>query len=140
MNLKNLVLDHTFGKSPRYTLKPTKEPQEGDITSSAFHRKGLDDSHTLVFYILSEEGREGYSVKFRTDGKKIVKVNFECDYAEPFSLRSGWRLVKDKYSVENVRNTANKLLPLYYELSPRGYKPHEKGFLSLEEYINALLP
>lgn len=137
MNLENLVLGHTYGENPRYTLSlaKDKEPQQGDVVTSVFHRRSLDNSHTLVFHVLSGEREYGYSIDFRIRDELVLPdFRFLCARK---GVRVNWERAKEEKK-ERIRDTAKKLLPLYYNPSLGDYLPHNKGFLRLEAYLKAL--
>lgn len=134
MNLENLVLNHTLGGSPTYTLKlrKDKEPQRGDVVRSVFHRRDL---HTLVFHVLSGGREYGYCINFHIeDGSVLPDFRFLCARR---GTRVSWERAKEEKK-ERIRDTAKKLLPLYYNLNLGDYVPHNKGFLRLKEYLKAL--
>lgn len=132
MNLENLVLEHTFGESPRYTLKLSKKPQPGDVVRSVFHRRNL---HALVFHVLSGGREEAYSVNFHIRGE-MVRPEFKY-----LRVRRGaqvnWERVREEKK-KKMRDMAKEILPLYYNSNLGDYIPYKKGFLNLEAYINAL--
>lgn len=138
MGLENLVLKHSFGESPRYTLSlaKDKEVQNGDVVSSVFHRRSSDKSHALVFYVLSRGGKRGYSLNFCTWDKSIGLKFGHMRIGR--GTQVSWERVMDEGLVKKIKDTAKEILPLYYSPSLGDYMPHKKGFLSLEAYLKAL--